>query len=68
MKAQVTIIRDWYVVQVYLPTKKGGDHYRWQTVESYKCQSYAKELMWKLERESEMTMNEIYKKYIYVNY
>ena len=65
MRAQVTIVRDWYTVQVYLPDKKGSSYYKWQTIESFKCQSYAKELMWKLQKEPEMTINEIYKKYIY---
>lgn len=61
MIAQVLNARFYYAVQVYIPDEKM--HYRWETIETFKSEGFAKEFRDKLLGEPEMTVNQIYKKY-----
>lgn len=56
MKAQVYNARFYYAVQVYI-------NEQWETIETFSCQSFAKELRDKLLKEKEMSAKDLYKKY-----
>lgn len=59
MKAQVKNTPFYYAVQVYIDDE-------WQTVDTFRCQSYAIELKDKLHIENDMTIKEILKKYVFL--
>lgn len=58
MIAQVKNALFYYAVQVYINDE-------WQTVETFKCQSYAIELRNKLLHERDLSIKDLLKKYVY---